>query len=61
MRNLTKPRLNEVLDRCPTRHIGVIGDLGLDAYWYADMTRAFLSRETPRFARYEKPTLPCSG
>ena len=51
MRNLTKTRLNEILTRCPAHHIGVIGDLGLDAYWYADMTRSFLSRETPRFAR----------
>lgn len=27
----------------------LIGDLCLDAYWYADMTRSELSRETPRF------------
>ncbi|MBN1876615.1 MAG: hypothetical protein JXA33_20485 [Anaerolineae bacterium] len=48
---LTRSRLQEILDRCPMLHIGVIGDLGLDAYWYADMTRSFLSRETPRFPR----------
>lgn len=51
MQNLTKTRLKEILANCPSRHIGVVGDLGLDAYWYADMTRSFLSRETPRFAR----------
>ncbi len=31
--------------------MGVIGDLALDGYWTADMTRSFLSRETPRFPR----------
>jgi bifunctional ADP-heptose synthase (sugar kinase/adenylyltransferase) len=29
----------------------VIGDLALDAYWYVDMTRSLLSRETPHFPR----------
>ncbi|MBN2389864.1 MAG: sugar kinase [Anaerolineae bacterium] len=48
---MTKTRLKEILACCRSRHIGVVGDLGLDAYWYADMTRSFLSRETPRFAR----------
>lgn len=51
MHYLTRTRLEEILAGCATRSIGVIGDLGLDAYWYADMTRSFLSRETPRFAR----------
>lgn len=48
---LTKARLREILSRCTDRTIGVVGDLGLDAYWYADMTRSFLSRETPHFPR----------
>lgn len=29
--------------------VGVIGDFALDIYWYADMTRSELSRETPHF------------
>jgi rfaE bifunctional protein kinase chain/domain len=48
---LSKERLGEILNRYTERKIGVVGDLGLDAYWYADMTRSFLSRETPHFAR----------
>ena len=48
---LSRTRLEAILDRCANLNIGVVGDLGLDAYWYADMTRSFLSRETPRFPR----------
>lgn len=48
---LSKERLDEILNRLPECTVGVVGDLGLDAYWYADMTRSFLSRETPLFAR----------
>ena len=48
---LSKQRLLNILERLPTQRIGVIGDLGLDAYWYADMTRSFISRETPLFPR----------
>jgi rfaE bifunctional protein kinase chain/domain len=51
LEHLSDKRLNEILDRCTDRTIGVVGDLGLDAYWYADMTRSFLSRETPLFPR----------
>lgn len=49
--SITLPRLQSILARCLDLHVGVIGDLGLDAYWMADMTRSFLSRETPRFPR----------
>ncbi len=49
--DLTRPRLQEIMGRYAGQRIGVIGDLALDAYWYADMTRAFLSRETPHFPR----------
>lgn len=49
--HLSKARLEEILGSLADRKIGVIGDLALDAYWYADMTRAFLSRETPHFPR----------
>jgi rfaE bifunctional protein kinase chain/domain len=48
---LSRERLEWILGLCAGQRIGVIGDLGLDAYWYADMTRSFLSRETPLFAR----------
>ncbi len=48
---LSLPRLVEVLDRFPALKIGVAGDIGLDAYWYVDMTRSHLSRETPHFPR----------
>jgi bifunctional ADP-heptose synthase (sugar kinase/adenylyltransferase) len=48
---LSRERLQALLAGCARLKIGVIGDLALDAYWHADMTRAFLSRETPRFPR----------
>ena len=48
---LSKERLQEILNGYSERVIGVMGDLGLDAYWYADMTRSFLSRETPHYPR----------
>ncbi len=48
---ITQARLTELLTELPRRTIGVVGDLGLDGYWYADMTRSVLSRETPRFPR----------
>jgi len=48
---LSKERLGEILGRFAGQKIGLVGDLGLDAYWYADMTRSHLSRETPHFPR----------
>lgn len=48
---LPLPRLHSLLERAQTCRIGVVGDLALDAYWTVDMTRALLSRETPRFPR----------
>ena len=50
-KHLSRRRLEELLDRCAGQQIGVVGDLGLDAYWYADMTISHLSRETPLFPR----------
>jgi rfaE bifunctional protein kinase chain/domain len=41
----------EILERIHAVRAGVVGDFYLDAYWYADMTRARLSRETPLFPR----------
>ncbi|MCP4166279.1 MAG: hypothetical protein GY759_10340 [Chloroflexi bacterium] len=51
MKYLSAERLKQVFERCTDLKIGVIGDLGLDAYWYADMTHSFLSRETPLYPR----------
>jgi rfaE bifunctional protein kinase chain/domain len=48
---LSRSRLVELLDRCQSLKVGVIGDFTLDAYWYADMNRAQISRETPLYAR----------
>ena len=48
---LSRPRLLDILAACAPLRIGVIGDFNLDAYWYADMTRSQLSRETPLFPR----------
>jgi len=49
--SLSEERLREILRRCTALRLGVVGDLALDAYWYADMARSTLSRETPRFPR----------
>jgi rfaE bifunctional protein kinase chain/domain len=43
--------LKALLTAISKLHVGVVGDLGLDAYWYADMTISHLSRETPHFPR----------
>lgn len=48
---LSVSRLGELLQRAQTCRVGVVGDLALDGYWTADMTRSLLSRETPRFPR----------
>ncbi|HIE14234.1 TPA: sugar kinase [Candidatus Bathyarchaeota archaeon] len=49
--NLKKERLIEILGSFRNLNVGIIGDFALDAYWYADMTRSEISRETPRFIR----------
>jgi len=48
---LTRARLEQILDALPARRVGIIGDFTLDAYWYADMARAELSREAPLYNR----------
>lgn len=48
---LERARLIEILDRFKSLEIGVIGDFTLDAYWFVDMLRAEISRETPLYAR----------
>ncbi|HNQ35668.1 MAG TPA: PfkB family carbohydrate kinase [bacterium] len=42
-------RLGELLKRIGRVRVAVIGDLCLDIYWLADLTRSELSRETPHF------------
>ena len=37
------------LNRIDNIKIGIIGDLALDIYWYADMKKSELSRETPHY------------
>ncbi len=49
MNILTFDRLETLLSAMRNARVLLIGDLCLDAYWYADMTRSELSRETPRF------------
>ena len=49
--HLSRARLIEILDACQQIKVGVVGDFTLDAYWYADMNRAQISRETPLYAR----------
>lgn len=46
---LTEKRLEAILRDAAKARIGVMGDLCLDLYWHADMTRSVLSRETPHF------------
>ena len=44
---LDRTRLEEILDRLGAVRVALLGDLCLDVYWRADMTRSELSRETP--------------
>jgi bifunctional ADP-heptose synthase (sugar kinase/adenylyltransferase) len=44
-------RLREILHAARGLKVGVVGDFTLDGYWFADMTRAAISRETPLFPR----------
>jgi rfaE bifunctional protein kinase chain/domain len=59
---LSKTRLVELLKSFRGLRVGVIGDFTLDGYWYADMTRSVLSRETPLFPRpVVRETYSCGG
>lgn len=51
MGGLKRSRLVEILESFKDLSVMVIGDFALDVYWYADMTRSELSRETPRYTR----------
>jgi rfaE bifunctional protein kinase chain/domain len=48
---LSKERLLEILSQFSQVRVGVIGDFALDVYWFVDMKRSRLSRETPHFPR----------
>lgn len=49
--DLTRSRLDQLLNDFTRLRIGVLGDFTLDGYWTVDMQRATLSRETPLFNR----------
>jgi len=46
---MSRARLEEILDRIGGVRAGLIGDLCLDVYWHADMRKSELSRETPHY------------
>lgn len=46
---ISKDRLDDILSKIPKLNIALIGDICLDVYWHADMTKSALSRETPHF------------
>ena len=46
---LSIERLRELLSKMKDVRAVLIGDMCLDVYWFADMTRSVLSRETPHF------------
>ena len=46
---MTRIRLNELLEKIRTVRAAMLGDICLDVYWFADMRRSELSRETPHF------------
>jgi len=51
MNGLKRSRLLEILDSFKGLRAMVIGDFALDVYWYAEMIRSELSRETPHYTR----------
>ena len=59
---ISKARVFEWLQAFQSLRVGVLGDFTLDGYWYADMTRSQLSRETPLYPRpVVKETYSCGG
>ena len=46
---MTLGRLKEILRSIRDIKVGLLGDICLDIYWRADMTKSELSRETPHF------------
>ncbi len=48
---MTEHRLSKLLESLKNVRAAILGDVCLDAYWYADMRRSELSRETPHYNR----------
>lgn len=46
---ISRERLEDILDKIRKIRVALIGDICLDVYWRADMTKSELSRETPHF------------
>lgn len=46
---LSNEQLENIINKIGNIHVALIGDLCLDVYWFADMTKSELSRETPHF------------
>lgn len=46
---IDREKLDIILNKITDIRIAVIGDICLDVYWIADMTRSEISRETPHF------------
>ena len=45
----SRERLEDILQKITKLRIALIGDICLDVYWKADMTKSVISRETPHF------------
>jgi rfaE bifunctional protein kinase chain/domain len=48
-RGINREKLEDILSKINEVNIALIGDICLDVYWNADMTKSELSRETPHF------------
>lgn len=46
---INREKLEDILSKIQEVKIALIGDICLDVYWKADMTKSELSRETPHF------------
>ena len=46
---ISRDRLAELLFKMKRARVAMLGDICLDVYWRADMTKSELSRETPHF------------
>ncbi len=44
-----RERLDDLLRRIRGLRVGLVGDICLDVYWHADVTRSELSRESPHY------------
>ncbi len=49
MAHIAFETIEEILQRIRRLKVAVLGDLGIDVYWHADMRLSELSRETPHF------------